>query len=457
MSPNLRVPPQAIDSEQYVLGALLVVPDKLAEVAAMLTPRDFYRGDHREIFEAMLALDEAGKPFDVFVVSEWFESRGARPEILSTLIDLAKSHWLATLVKAHAEIIADKARLRRLIDAGTEITASAFEPEGRTAAEIASDAMSAIAAIDSGTGDDESQGFAEVAKRWLVDLQARAELETAYGLQTPWSGYNALLQGLAPGDLAILAGRPGMGKSAVAINLTLHAARQGVRVLYFSLEMTGAAIVNRAVAAAGEVPLKWLRNPAGSDQDYWAETTRGVSATRKLPILFQEQASLTRQQVVHRAKRDHKREPLGLIIVDHLHIMQLPGKTRESVEIGDITRDLKALAKHCGCPVLALAQLNRSVESRPGKRPTMADLRESGNIEQDADSITFLLRDDYYAKQENRPSNHPGMLELIVAKNREGEGGSAWAEFVPMYGQVRDTDYRPAMNPVAPTQRRSFR
>jgi replicative DNA helicase len=276
------------------------------------------------------------------------------------------------------------------------------------------------------------------------------------GLPTPWAEFNSLTSGLKAGELIVVAGRPSMGKSAFAVNIATANALGGKRVLFFNLEMTAVSIYNRAVASIGDVPLCWLRSPCESadSDEYFTRASSVVRQMNESGLKIDDTPGLTHRQIIARAEIENRNGKIDMVIIDHLHIMPLPGKTRETVEIGEITRDLKGLAKKLGCPVVLLAQLNRSLETRANKRPVMADLRESGTIEQDADLVVMLYRDDYYAKQEGRASEHPRMVEIIVAKQREGETGKVWAREALDYARLEDYDGPTPTASIAPSPKK---
>lgn len=449
---QLRVPPQSVQAEQAVLGGLLIPgidAGVLAKFSDWLTAEDFYRRDHQLIYRAILAQAEQRRPFDAITIGEWFEANGIAEQVQggAYLIDLASTTPSAANIVAYAEIVADKAKLRQLIQFGTDVVNGGFQPQGRDTRDLIADAQRQIAQLAGNPRAGGSKSMLQVGNEWFEALRCRyADQGAMLGLPTPWAMFNALTGGLQAGELVILAGRPGMGKSAWAINVATANALSGKRVLFFNLEMTAVSIFNRAIASIANVPLAWLRKPTDDDPDsdtYWSRVAEGVRRMKDAGLVIDDTPALRLEQIVARARREHMRKPVDLIVIDHLHLFPLPGKTRETVEIGQITAALKALAKELGCCVVLLSQLNRSLESRPNKRPVMKDLRESGNIEQDADVIVFLYRDDYYAEQEGRPSEFPGFLEMILAKQREGATGKVWAKARLAYGCIDDYDGEP--------------
>lgn len=448
-----RVLPSSVQAEQAVLGGLMLAPEALAKVSDWLSPEDFIREDHRAIYRAILELTEARKPVDPVTMAEWFIAQDLGDMVGGGqyLIELSTATPSAANIVAYAEIVADKAKLRAMIDAGTNIANQAFEPGGRDTRDLIAEAQQSLAQLSGNPRIGGVKTMREVGRRWFADLQKRYEDRGGLtGLPTPWAKFNGMTGGLQPGHLIVVAGRPSMGKSAWAINAAVLNALRRKRVLFFNLEMTDVSIYNRAAAALGDVPLKWLRDPAqewrdenGDERDYWAQASDAVRSLDASGLLVDDTPGLGKNQIIARAKREHMRGALDMVIVDHLHLMPLPGKTRETVEIGDITREFKGLAKHLGCPVVLLSQLNRSLETRTNKRPVMADLRESGNIEQDADLIVFLYRDDYYAEKDERASEFPGLVEIIIGKQREGETGKVWARDQLAFGKLGEYDDEP--------------
>jgi replicative DNA helicase len=437
----LRLAPQAIEAEQCVIGGFMLAPASLLKVADWLKEEDFYRRDHQLIYRAILELAEKRQPYDAVTLGEWFQDQGMGEMVGggAYLVELASNTPSAANIVAYAEIVKDKARLRSLIDYGTSVVNSAFDPAGRDVGDIVAEAQRDISNFAAPRVGG-VKTMKQVGAEWFDLLQRRYAGETT-GLMTPWAEINRMIGGLAPGDLGIIAARPSMGKSALALNAALALGMAGKRSVVFSMEMTAAAIYNRCAAALMDIPLEWFKKPGDDgDNGYWAKAGEAVRQINNSGLLIDDQPGLDWTQIVVRAKREHLRSPLSAIFVDHMHIMRLPGKGRPDIELGDISREFKALAKELNVPVIALAQLNRSVEKRENKRPVMSDLREAGGFEQDADWIAFLYRDDYYARQLGYQSRAPGLAECIIAKNREGETGTAWLRARLDVGRFEDAD-----------------
>lgn len=452
MSAVLAELPFANESEQSVLAGLMVDNDALVKVQDWLDADDFYRADHRLIYAGILALAEKRQPFDALTVGDWIADQGKADMVDNGayLIQLHLGTGSAANIVAYAEIVREKSMQRALVALGEGIANAARNLDGRQSRDIVAEAQRSIIALSDNRRVGGAKGMKEIGRAWFAEMERRYEDKGGLlGLPTPWAKFNAMTSGLQAGQLVIVAGRPSMGKSAWAVNVATANAMSGKHVLFLNLEMTDVSIYNRAVASIANVPLEWLRKPSDdTDDGYWNRINDCVARMSAAALLIDDSPGLRREQIIARARREHMRRPLDMLIVDHLHLIPLPGKTRETVEIGEITRDLKGLAKEFGIPVILLSQLNRSLEGRAGsKRPLMSDLRESGNIEQDADLIVFLYRDDYYAAREERQSEHPGMVEIIVAKQREGETGKVWTRDNLAYGRIDDDPYDYAPEP----------
>lgn len=441
----LRVPPHSIDAEQSVLGGLMLAPEKLVEMADWLSDGDFYRRDHALIYRSIRELVEANKPADAVTLGDWFEEQGIAELVggVSYISGIANSTPSAANVIAYAEIVREKSALRQLIDIGTELAGDAFVAQGRGSRDLA--AVAAAKLIES-SGAARARGgrsMQDVGRSWFAQFCARMEAKGLAGVPTPWGQFNDMTGGLQADQLIIVAGRPGMGKSTWFLNACVAAALSGKRQLVFSLEMSAEQLYARAACALENIDMRFLREPDDADEETLARLSRAVATLRNAPIVIDDTPGLTHQAITLRAKREHMRSPLSGIWTDHIHQMSIPGKFKESTEYGDITKAHKHLAKSLGIPVVALAQLNRSVESRVNKRPVIADLRESGSIEQDADVIVFLYRDDYYAEMEDRASEHPGIVEMIIAKGRDIETGTIYARWIGKHSRIDHMDSQP--------------
>jgi replicative DNA helicase len=433
---RLRVPPHSIEAEQSVLGGLLL--DNLAwdRAADLLTESDFYRYEHRQIYAAISSLVGGGKPADVVTVNEHLQSLGRADDCggLVYLNALAQSVPSAANIRRYAEIVRERAVLRKLIGASDEIATQAFNPQGKPVTQILDEAESRIFQIGE-EGSRSKQGFIGIDKLVVELIDRVTELhengaEEVTGVRTGFYDLDRYTAGLQKGDLLVLAARPSMGKTAFALNMAEHVAvREELPVLVFSMEMGASQLAVRMVGSLGRIDQQHLRTGALRD-DEWTRLTEAVDQLGKVSLFIDETAALNPAELRARARRMARQfgGTLGLIVVDYLQLMSGSAGSDENraTELGEISRGLKALAKELQCPVLALSQLNRSVESRNDKRPMMSDLRESGAIEQDADVIMFIYRDDYY----NKDSKEPGVAEIIIAKQRNGPVGTLKLTFL---------------------------
>ena len=433
---RLRVPPHSIEAEQSVLGGLML--DNLAwdRAADLLAEGDFYRHEHRLIYAAIGALVDASKPADVITVFEQLQSLGKAEDCggLAYLNSLAQSVPSAANLRRYAEIVRERAILRKLVAASDEIATDAFNPQGRPVPQILDEAEGRIFRIGE-EGSRSRQGFLPMDQLVVQLIDRVNELaengaEEVTGVRTGFYDLDRYTAGLQPGDLIVLAARPSMGKTAFALNMAEHVAvQEGLPVVVFSMEMGASQLALRMVGSLGRIDQQHLRTGALRD-DEWGRLSEAVDKLGKAPVFIDESPALTPAELRARARRQARQcGRLGLIVVDYLQLMS--GSTSSSDEnratvLGEISRGLKSLAKELKCPVLALSQLNRSVESRTDKRPMMSDLRESGAIEQDADVIMFIYRDEYY----NKESKEPGVAEIIIGKQRNGPVGTVKLTFL---------------------------
>ena len=432
---RLRVPPHSVEAEQSVLGGLLL--DNLAwdRAGDLLTEHDFYRYEHRLIFAAVGALVAGSKPADVITVFEQLQSLGKAQDCggLAYLNALAQSVPSAANMRRYAEIVRERSILRKLIAASDDIATSAFNPQGRQVSTVLDEAESKIFQIGE-EGSRQKQGFQGIDKLVVALIDRVQELhdngaEEVTGVRTGFYDLDRMTAGLQKGDLIVLAARPSMGKTAFALNIAEHVAvQEGLPVLVFSMEMGASQLALRLVGSLGRINQQNLRT-GRLDSGEWERLTDAVERLGRVQLHIDETAALTGSELRARARRMARQfGTLGLIVIDYLQLMSGSSGSDENraTELGEISRGLKALAKELQCPVLALSQLNRSVESRQDKRPMMSDLRESGAIEQDADIIMFIYRDDYYDKE----SKKLGVAEIIIAKQRNGPVGAVELTFL---------------------------
>jgi len=440
----LRMPPHSNDAEQSVLGGLLLDNQALENVQELLRPPDFYRADHRLVYEAILDLSDKGGPFDVLMVADWLAKRDQLENAggVDYLGELVEAVPTAVNIAAYAHVIREHALLRRLIEVGTEIAQQCYKTEGRSGNDVLEFAESSIFAI-ADEGDRVKRGFRSIKDLMTGAMDRVAELferdEPITGHATGFTDFDEMTSGLQKGDMVIVAGRPSMGKTTFAMNVAEHVAISGGKaVAVFSMEMPGEQLALRMLSSLGRVDQGRVRTGRLEDQD-WHRLTSAVGMLSNASIFIDDTPALSPSDLRSRARRLARDNDLGLIVIDYLQLMQVPG-TREnrSTEISEISRSLKGLAKELSVPVVALSQLNRSLEQRPNKRPVMSDLRESGAIEQDADLIVFIYRDEVYDKE----SPQRGMAEIIIGKQRNGPIGTVNLTF---RGQnTRFEDYIPA-------------
>jgi replicative DNA helicase len=433
---RLRMPPQSIEAEQSVLGGLLLDNSAWDRAGDLLTDSDFYRFEHRLIYAAIGNMVNAAKPADVITVFEQLQSLGKAEECggLVYLNALAQSVPSAANLRRYAEIVRERAILRKLIAASDDIATTAFNPQGRPVAQILDEAEGKIFKIGE-EGSRARQGLKSMDALIVQLIDRVNELhengaEEVTGVRTGFYDLDRMTAGLQPGDLVVLAARPSMGKTAFALNIAEHVAvNEGLPVVVFSMEMGASQLALRMVGSLGRIDQQHLRTGALRD-DEWGRLTEAVDKLGKVSMYIDESPALNPSELRARARRQARQcGKLGLIVVDYLQLMSGSSSSEENraTVLGEISRGLKALAKELQCPVMALSQLNRSVESRTDKRPMMSDLRESGAIEQDADVIMFIYRDDYYTKD---ASKEPGIAEIIIGKQRNGPVGTIKLTFL---------------------------
>lgn len=432
---SLRVPPHSIEAEQAVLGGLMLSPDSLDKVADKLTDDDFYRKDHRLIWRAINELANKGMPCDAITLGDWFVANETAEMVggASYLMELANSTPSAANIGAYGDIVREKSVLRMLIDAGTLITEDGFRPEGKSVQEVMELAEQRVFRIaESGARGKKDivsvrEAVGEAFRMLTERYEKRGQLT---GLSTGFTDLDELTSGLQPSDLIIIAARPSMGKTAFALNLAEAAAMRGKKaVAVFSMEMSASQLAFRLISSLGRVHAQHLRNGDLAEED-WPRVTSAITMLSDAKIFIDDTPAMSPVEMRSRARRLQREHGLGMIVIDYLQLMQVPGNSENrATEISEISRGLKALAKELNVPVIALSQLNRSLEQRADKRPMMSDLRESGAIEQDADVIMFIYRDDYY----NKESADKGLAEIIIGKQRNGPTDTVKLAFLGHY------------------------
>ena len=446
---SLKIPPHSIEAEQSVLGGLFLDQDALIKVVERVQAGDFYRKDHQIIYNAILSLDQDGKPFDLVTVAEWLESHQQLDDAggFSYLAELAENTPSAGNVGVYADIVRKRSVLRLLISATVKINESVFNPKGLSSEEVLDLAEQTVFEI----AEQENRG-----KRAYKDIKillntALERVDELFrkkthitGVATGFDDFDEKTAGLQKSDLIIVAGRPSMGKTAFAINIAEHAAiKEQLSVAVFSMEMPGEQLALRMMSSLGRVDQHKVRTGKLNDED-WPRLTSAVALLQDKKLIVDDTPALTPAELRARCRRIAREYKLDLIIIDYLQLMQIPGTMENrATEISEISRSLKAMAKELEVPVIAISQLNRSLEQRPDKRPVMSDLRESGAIEQDADVIVFIYRDEVY--DEDTPDK--GIAEIIIRKQRNGPIGTVKLTFLGQYTRFEDHIEDPSYMP----------
>ncbi len=431
-----KIPPNSIQAEQSVLGGLMIDNQTWDSVADKLVEIDFYQRNHQLIFRAIAQLAEKQSPFDVITISEALDAIGELENVggLSYLGLMAKDTPSAANIVSYATIVRERSVLRQLIHVGTNITNSAFNTEGRETSELLENAEREVFKI----AEQRQRGQGGFIPIKALLARAVDRIETLFeqegsitGAATGFTDFDAMTSGLQPSDLIIVAGRPSMGKTTIAMNMAENVAIKGDKaVAVFSMEMPGDSLAMRMMSSLGRIDQHRIRN-GKLEEDEWPRLTSAINILAETKLFIDDTPALTTTEVRSRARRLMREHgQLGLIVLDYLQLMQSPSSGDNRVQqISDISRGLKALAKELSVPVIALSQLNRNLEQRPNKRPVMSDLRESGAIEQDADLIVFVYRDEVY----NEDSPDKGVAEIIIGKQRNGPLGTVRLTFLGQF------------------------
>ena len=432
----LKIAPHSIEAEQAVLGGLMLDNNAWDKVVDIVSEADFYRQDHRLIFSAITDLATMGQPYDVITLSERLDSNTQFTQTngLAYLAELANNTPSAANIAAYANIVRERSILRNLISASTSICESCYKPEGRSSEKLLDEAEQLIFNIAE-QGAKGRRDFVSI-KELLVSTVDKIDAlfqqdDPITGISTGFSDLDDMTSGLQRSDLIIVAGRPSMGKTTFAMNIAEHAAvKLQAPVAIFSMEMPGEQIVMRMLSSLGKIDQHRIRTGKLNDED-WPRLTSAVGLLAEAKVFIDETPALTPNELRARARRLKREHDLSLIVIDYLQLMQVTDSSagNRTAEISEISRSLKALAKELNVPVIALSQLNRALEQRPNKRPVMSDLRESGAIEQDADVIAFIYRDEVY----NEDSPDRGTAEIIIGKQRNGPIGTTRLTFLGQY------------------------
>lgn len=428
---RIRMQPQSVEAERSVIGGLLLSPDGWDAIAELVAAEDFYRPEHRAIFRQIAKLVDLGQPVDVITVADRLLATGELEAAggHTYLAELAETTPTAANIRAYAKAVHERAVLRKLIDAAQDIATTGFHPEGRTAEELLDEAERRIMQISE---EGPKTGGARAMEPLLQGALERIEElfqsgGDITGLSTGFIDLDRMTSGLQDSDLVIVAGRPSMGKTSFAMNLVENAATHTEQpILVFSMEMPAEQLVIRMMSSLGRIDQTRVRT-GKLEQDDWPKLSAAMAKLKEANIFIDDTPALTPTEVRSRARRVAREHgSLGMIMVDYLQLMRVAGANEgRTAEISEISRSLKAIAKEFGCPMVALSQLNRALEQRPNKRPVNSDLRESGAIEQDADVIMFIYRDEVY----HEDSQDKGTAEIIIGKQRNGPIGTCRLAF----------------------------
>ncbi|HEY4623281.1 MAG TPA: replicative DNA helicase [Solibacillus sp.] len=432
-----RVPPHNKEAEQSIIGAIFLQPESLIVASERLQPHDFYQTAHQQIFEVMLELSDKGSPVDVVTVSEVFAARKSLEEIggLSYLLELSNAVPTASNVEYYADIVNEKSILRRLIRTATKIVDDGYMREDEVG-ELLSDAERSIMEVANKRNASDFRHIEGVLHETFDNIeQMHQNKGDVTGISTGYVDLDKMTAGFQRNDLIIVAARPSMGKTAFALNIAQNAAvRSKQNVAIFSLEMGAEQLVMRMLCAEGLIDAQRLRTGSLENED-WNKLMLAIGSLSKSGIYIDDSPGLRVNEIRAKCRRLYQESGLDMILIDYLQLIQgsgRPGENRQQ-EVSEISRSLKALARELKVPVIALSQLSRGVEQRQDKRPMMSDLRESGSIEQDADIVSFLYRDDYYNKEEDAPPND--LIEIILAKQRNGPTGTVKLAFNKQYNK----------------------
>lgn len=440
----LKRPPHSVEAEQSIIGGLMLDNQVWDKISTKLCESDFYRTEHRVLYRAIVALANKETPFDVVTLLDVLKNNDELDEAggETYLFELASNTPSVANVSAYADIVREKSVQRQLITIAGEIADSAYNPGGRAVPELLDLAETKVFAIAEQTGVD---GGPESIKAILVKTVEKIDAlyhngDVITGLATGLNDLDGMTSGLQPSDLVIVAGRPSMGKTTLVMNMAEHAAIKGGKpVLVFSMEMPADSLAMRMMSSLGRIDQHRIRT-GKLDENDWPRVTSAVHMLSEAPLFIDDSPALSPAEMRARARRlAREHGQLGLVVVDYLQLMKVPGfkADNRTAEISEISRSLKSLAKELNVPVVALSQLNRSLEQRHDRRPVMSDLRESGAIEQDADVICFIYRDEVY----NEDSPDKGVAEIIIAKQRNGPIGKVRVAFLGKYTRFEDLAY----------------
>ncbi|WP_394237974.1 replicative DNA helicase [Niallia oryzisoli] len=437
-----RLPPQNMEAEQAVLGAIFLEPSSLTLASEILIPEDFYRGAHQRIFDAMLSLNDKGEAVDLITVSGELAAKKLLEDVggFSYLSELAGSVPTAANIEYYAKIVEEKSILRRLIRTATNIAQEGYTREDEVDA-LLSEAEKDILAVSQRKNSGAFHDIKDVLVRTYDNIeQMHNSAGEITGIATGFTELDKMTAGFQRNDLIIVGARPSVGKTAFALNISQSVAtKTGENVAIFSLEMGAEQLVMRLLCAEGNIDAQRLRTGALTDED-WGKLTMAMGSLSNAGIFIDDTPGVRVQDIRAKCRRLKQEHGLGMILIDYLQLILGSGRSGENrqQEVSEISRSLKGLARELQVPVIALSQLSRGVEQRQDKRPMMSDIRESGSIEQDADIVAFLYRDDYYDKE----SENKNIIEIIIAKQRNGPTGTVSLAFVKEYNKFVNLERR---------------
>lgn len=447
---NDRTPPHNIEAEQAVLGAVFLEPEAFSTASEILMPEDFYRASHQRIFETMVQLSDRGEPIDLVTVTTSLANQGTIDEIggVSYLTELAESVPTAANIGYYSKIVEEKALLRRLIRTATDIVTDTFRKEDEV-----EDALNEAEKRILEVSNRRNGGAFKAVKDVLIEVydnieQLHQRKGDVTGVPTGFRDLDRITSGFQKNDLIIIAARPSVGKTAFALNVAQNVAvNTDENVAIFSLEMGADQLVSRMLCAEGNIDAQRLRTGNLEAED-WSKLTMAMGSLSNAGIFIDDSAGIRVGEIRSKCRRLKQEHGLGMIMIDYLQLIQGSARSQENrqQEVSEISRSLKALARELEVPVIALSQLSRGVESRQDKRPMMSDLRESGSIEQDADIVGFLYRDDYYDSE----SEKQNIIEIIISKQRNGPVGTVELAFVKEYNKFVDLDHRYSESDIPP-------
>ncbi|WP_284140642.1 replicative DNA helicase [Virgibacillus sp. LDC-1] len=447
---NERIPPHSIEAEQSVIGAIFLEPEAFSTASEILMPDDFYRAGHQRIFETMMKLSDHGEPIDVITVTTALKDSKLLDEVggVSYLTEVAGSVPTAANISYYCKIIEEKALLRRLIRTATDIVTTSYDKEDEVD-DVLNDAEKSILEV---SGRKNSGAFKAI-KDVLINVYDNIEMlhnrkEDVTGIPTGYRDLDRITSGFQRNDLIIIAARPSVGKTAFALNIAQNVAvNTDENVAIFSLEMGAEQLVQRMLCAEGNIDAQRLRNGQLESED-WGKLTMAMGSLSNAGIYIDDTPGIRVSEIRSKCRRLKQEHGLGMILIDYLQLIQGSAGSRDNrqQEVSEISRSLKGLARELNVPLIALSQLSRGVEQRQDKRPMMSDLRESGSIEQDADIVGFLYRDDYYDKE----SEKQNIIEIILAKQRNGPVGTVELAFVKEYNKFVDLDHRYDQSDIPP-------